>query len=75
MKLRTLAAATAALSLAAAPVAAEVSLERAAPVSEASEFGGDGAGSGIILAVLAAAVVIGGILIAVDNDDDDTLSA
>ncbi|WP_379547827.1 hypothetical protein ACFCW2_02040 [Qipengyuania sp. DSG2-2] len=75
MKIRTLAAAAAAISLATAPVAAEVAFERSAPVTEASAFGDDSDGGGIILAILAAAAVIGGILIAAGGDDDDSLSA
>ena len=71
MKLRTLAAATAVVSLAASPAIAETAFQRsAAPVEGESELGG----SGILLAVLAAAAVIGGIIIAVDDDDDDAVS-
>ena len=73
MKLRTLALAATAVSLATAPVAAEITSQRAAPASDASEIGGSG--SGIVLALLAAAAVVGGIVIAADGDDDDVLSA
>lgn len=75
MKLRTFAVAAAALSLATAPVAAEIVSERSAPVAGVSELGGDGDANGVILALLAAAAVIGGILIAVGGDDDNSLSA
>ncbi|ALE17195.1 hypothetical protein AMC99_01907 [Altererythrobacter epoxidivorans] len=77
MKFRNLAAATAALSLAASPAVAEAALDRgAAPVEGASELGGDGNGSGIILAILAAAAIIAGIVIAAGSGgDDDPISA
>ncbi|MGB7408382.1 MAG: hypothetical protein WA908_07740 [Pontixanthobacter sp.] len=69
MKFRTLLVATAAVSMAASPAIAQA--DRAvAPVSGESALGGDGDGTGIILALLAAAAVIAGIVIAVDNDDD-----
>ncbi len=69
MKFRTLAAATAAVSLAATPAIAEAAFDRsAAPVEGESEIGGGS--SGIIIALLAAAAVIGGIIIAADGDDD-----
>lgn len=68
MKIRTLAAVAAVLSLATAPAIAEVSLDRApAPVEGESELAG---GSGLLIAVLAAAAVIAGIVIASDGDDD-----
>ncbi len=68
MKIRTLAAATAAVSLAATPAIAEASFDRSiAPVEGESELEG---GSGIIIAILAAAAVIAGIIIAADGDDD-----
>ncbi len=68
MKIRTLAAATAAISLAATPAIAEASFDRAiAPVEGESELEGS---SGIIIALLAAAAVIAGIIIAADGDDD-----
>lgn len=67
MKLRNALAATAALSLVAAPAVAEATFDRAAaPVEGESEL----AGSSIVIALLAAAAVVGGIIIAVDDDDD-----
>ena len=73
MKLKTLFAATAATSLAVAPVAlnAESFDRNAAPVSGASELEGE---NGIIIAILAAAAVIAGIIIIADDDDDDGVS-
>ena len=71
MNLRNALAATAALTLAAAPAVAEVSFDRAsAPVEGESEL----QGSSLIIALLAAAAVVGAILIAVD-DDEDPISA
>ncbi len=71
MKLRNVLAATAALTLVAAPAVAEVSFDRSsAPVSGESEL----EGSSIIIALLAAAAVVGAILIAID-DDEDPISA
>ena len=71
MKLRTLAAATAVVSLAASPAIAETAFQRtAAPVEGESELGG----SGTLLALLAAAAVIGGIIIAADGSDDAPVS-
>lgn len=68
MKIRNLALATAAVSLAASPAIAEVAFERsAAPVEGESNLEG---GSGIIIAVLAAAAVIAGIIIVADDGDD-----
>ena len=65
MKIRTIAAATAAASLAVAPaVAAERTV---APIAGESEMEG---GSGIIIGILAAAAIIAGIIIAADSDDD-----
>lgn len=67
MKIRTLAAAAAVLSLATAPAIAEISLDRTpAPVEGESEVGG---GSGLLIAILAGAAVIAGIVIAADDDD------
>ncbi|MXO84668.1 hypothetical protein GRI38_01290 [Altererythrobacter aurantiacus] len=67
MKFRTLAAATAAVSLAAAPAVAQ--FERStAPVEDESELAG---GSSVVIGILAAAAVIGGIIILADGDDDD----
>ena len=65
MKIRTIAAATAAASLAVAPaVAAERS---AAPIEGESEMAG---ASGILIGILAAAAIITGLVIAADGDDD-----
>ncbi len=74
MKFRTLAAATAALSLAATPAIAEAAFDRgSAPVEGESELGEGG--SGTIIAIVAAAAIIAGIIIAADDDDDDPVSA
>lgn len=71
MKIRNIALATAAVSLAASPAIAEAAFERSvAPVEGESEVGG----SGIVLAILAAAAVIAGIVIAADGGDDDAVS-
>ena len=71
MKFRNVLAATAALTLAAAPAVAEASYERvAAQVEGESELSG---GSGVIIGILAAAAIIAGIIIAVDSNDDDDL--
>ncbi|HAU22101.1 MAG TPA: hypothetical protein DCS24_05820 [Erythrobacter sp.] len=71
MKLRTLAAATAVVSLAASPAIAETAFERtAAPVEGRSEMGG----SGTLLAVLAAAAVLAGIVVAAGGGDDTPVS-
>ncbi len=65
MKFRTLAAATAAVTLAAAPAVAQ--FERsAAPVEGEAELGG----SSLLIGLLAAAAVIGAIIIIADGDDD-----
>lgn len=70
MKIRTMAAAAAALSLAAAPAVAEVSFDRAsAPVEGESELGG-----GAILGALAIAAIIAGIVIAASDEDTDPVS-
>lgn len=67
MKFRGVLAATAALSLAAAPAVAEVSMARvSAPVSAENENGG----GGMLLGILAAAAIIGGIIIAASGDDE-----
>ncbi|MEM6909234.1 MAG: hypothetical protein AAF494_11190 [Pseudomonadota bacterium] len=72
MKIRNLALATAALSLAASPAIAEAAFERSvAPLNGESELEGS---SGIIIGVLAAAAVIGGIIIIADDDDDEPAS-
>lgn len=72
MKLRTLAAAAAAITIAATPAIAEASMDRAAaPLSGESKLGG----SGTILALLAAAAIIAGIVILADGGSDDPVSA
>ena len=71
MKIRTMAAAAAALSLVAAPAVAEVSFDRAsAPVQSEDELEGAG---GAILAVAGIGLIITGILVATDviGDDDE----
>ncbi|ABC62414.1 hypothetical protein [Erythrobacter litoralis] len=71
MILRNVLAATAALSLAAAPAVAEASFARAStPVEGESEAGGGGA----LLGIFAAVAIIGGIIIAASGDDNDALS-
>ena len=71
MKLRNVLAATAAVSLAAAPAVADSSMTRvSAPVEGESEAGG----GGTLLGILAAAAIIGAIIIAADSDDDEALS-
>lgn len=66
MKIRTIAMAAAALSLAASPAIAEAAFDRAsAPIEGESEV----QGSGILLAVLAAAAVIGGIVVIADDSN------
>ena len=65
MKIRSLAAAAAVLSLATAPAIAEVSYARtSAPVEGENEIGG-----GMLLGVLAAAAIIAGIVIIADGDN------
>ena len=69
MKIRNLALATAAVSLAASPAIAEAAFERAsAPVESESDLEGE---NGILIAVLGAAAVIGGIIIIASNDDNE----
>ncbi|MEP2235593.1 MAG: hypothetical protein ABJM58_01925 [Alteripontixanthobacter sp.] len=75
MKIGTIAAAAAALTLTASPVLAQSNVDRMpAPVEAPAELGGETDGSAIILALLAAAAIIAGIIIAADGDDDDALS-
>ena len=76
MKFRNLLAATAVASLAVSPALAQApAADRAsAPVAGESQFGGDGDGAGIIIALLAAAAIIAGIIIAADNKDDTPVS-
>lgn len=67
MKFRGILAATAALTLVAAPAVAEASAARvSAPVAGESEAGG----GGLLLGLLAAAAIIGGIIIAASGDND-----
>ncbi|MFL0357356.1 hypothetical protein ACI5KX_12860 [Erythrobacter sp. GH1-10] len=68
MKFRTLALATAAVSLAASPAIAEAAYDRAnAPVEGESELEGE---SGILIAILASAAIIAGIIIVADGGED-----
>ncbi|MCL4672844.1 MAG: hypothetical protein KJZ64_07890 [Sphingomonadaceae bacterium] len=74
MKIRTMLAATAALSMAATPVLANAApaIERAAaPVAGESDFGGEQSGEAIILAILAIAAIIAGIVVAAGSGNDD----
>lgn len=67
MKIRNIALATAALSLAASPAIAEAAFERSvAPIEGESKIGG---GSTLLVALLAAAAVVGGIIVVADDDD------
>ena len=77
MKFPNVVAATAALSMVAAPAVAQSapSDRAAAPVAGESEFGGEAGGSGVILAILAVAAIIAGIVIAAGGGDDDPISA
>ncbi|WP_338445515.1 hypothetical protein V5F89_10060 [Pelagerythrobacter marensis] len=74
MKLRNIFFATAAASLAAAPIAAqaETTARVSEPVTEASELGGEGIGAGLIVAAIAAVGMI--VLIVSDDDDEDPVS-
>lgn len=74
MAFRKLALATAAIGLAASPVMAEASAERAQPVAASSEVG-DFAGGNAIFYILGLAAVIAGVILIADGDDDDALSA
>ncbi len=88
MKFRNVLAATAAVSLAAAPAIAnaETAERNAAPAVSGAQFGGsddDGAAAaasddigsgGIWMAILAAAAIIAGIVILAGNDDDTPAS-
>ncbi|RDC59314.1 hypothetical protein HME9302_00501 [Alteripontixanthobacter maritimus] len=73
MKVRNVLAATAALSLVAAPAIAQADVA-VAPAVETNELGNNEDGTGVILALVAAALVIAGIIIVADGDDDDALS-
>ena len=67
MKARNILAATAALTLAAAPAIAQSQIDRAsAPVAGESEA----IGSGVILGVLALAAIIAGIVVAADSSEE-----
>ncbi len=67
MKIRNIALATAALSLAASPAIAEAAFERSvAPIEGESNIGG---GSTLLVALLAAAAVVGGIIVVADDDE------
>ena len=67
MKIRNLALATAAISLAVTPAIAQVALDRSsAPVDGESEIAGS---AGILAALLGGAAIIGGI-VALSGDDD-----
>ena len=71
MKIRTLALATAALSLVAAPAIAQADLARAsAPAEGESEL----AAPGILLGILGAAAVVAGVAVAASGDDDNSVS-
>ncbi len=71
MKIRTLALATAAISLLAAPAIAQADFARAsAPVEGESEL----AAPGILLGVLGAAAVVAGIAVASSDSDDNSVS-
>lgn len=66
MKIRTIALATAALSLAASPAIAQAAFDRAsAPIEGESEV----QGSSFLLAALAAAAVIAGVVVVASDDD------
>jgi hypothetical protein len=71
MKIRTLALATAAISLLAAPAIAQADFARAnAPIEGESEL----AAPGILLGVLGAAAVVAGIAVASSDSDDNSVS-
>ena len=72
MKIRNIALATAALSLAASPAIAQAAFERSvAPVEGENEIAG---GSGVLIGLLGAAAVIGAILIIADDEEDEAVS-
>ena len=71
MKIRTLAMATAALSLVAAPAIAQGNFSRSsAPTEGESKL----AAPGILLGVLGAAAVAAGAVVATSGDDDNSVS-
>ncbi|WP_298464544.1 hypothetical protein [uncultured Erythrobacter sp.] len=67
MKLRSFALGAAALSLTAAPVVAEASLDRSSAPIEGENLEGT---SGILLTILGVAAVVAAIIIISDDDDD-----
>ncbi|MEM7780150.1 MAG: hypothetical protein AAF697_07160 [Pseudomonadota bacterium] len=72
MKFRTIALATAALSLAASPAIAQAVFDRShAPIEGESSVDGDGT---LLLAVLGGAAVIGGVVLAASGGDDEPTS-
>jgi hypothetical protein len=73
MAIRNIVLATAAAALAASPVLAQASLDRATAPVEGEEGGGT-SGFGIIAGILAAAAIIAGIIIAADGGDDEGVS-
>lgn len=70
MKLRNLVAAAAALTLSTSPVLAADVSRAAAPVADASMFGGDST----ILLILAVILIGAGIFVLADNEDDTPTS-
>ena len=78
MKLRSIAATMAALTLTVSPVLAQAAVQAPASsqveraVAKSDKNSKAAPSTGIIIGVLAAAAVITGIVIAADNDDDDT---
>lgn len=61
-------AASAALAMIGAPVAAQAAAERSAsPVKKSEEL----AGSGLVVGLIAAALVVVGIIVVADSDDGD----
>ena len=70
MKIRNVALATAALSLAATPAIAEAAFDRSiAPIEGENEMAG---ASTTLIAILAAAALVGGIIILADDDDPES---
>ena len=70
MKLRTIALASAAVSLVATPVVAQVAFERSnAPIEGENSVEG---GSTLLFALIGTAEVVGGIIVLSDDDDDPT---
>jgi|TARA_R100000049_G_C1930550_1_gene74546 hypothetical protein len=68
--MRKIALLTAALGLAAAPIAAQANIRDATPVENGSEL----AGTGGILAAMGIAVVIATVILVTDKNDDPDLS-